>query len=107
MIDRDKYPSELAERFQVRMPAGLRDRIAEAAKQNGRSMNAEILAVLEQRFPAPQPHEELLKTIEDALTLANSSGNSAEFVAILNQFKQTLEALDEETITAISPRTDI
>jgi len=45
-----KYPSQLAERFQIRMPDGLRDRIAEAAKANSRSMNSEIVARLEDSF---------------------------------------------------------
>lgn len=46
------YPSDLADRFQVRMPAGLRDRIASAAAKNNRSMNAEIVSRLEGSFPA-------------------------------------------------------
>lgn len=45
--DDSKYPSELAERFQVRLPAGMRDRIKAAAEANNRSMNAEIVATLE------------------------------------------------------------
>lgn len=53
MTEDQKYPSELAERFQVRMPDGLRDRIKAAADANNRSMNAEILATLEREYPAP------------------------------------------------------
>lgn len=45
-----RFPSDQAERFQVRMPAGMRDRIAQAAKENGRSMNAEIIHRLERTF---------------------------------------------------------
>jgi hypothetical protein len=44
----DKYPSELADRFIVRLPDGMRDKIAEAAKRNNRSMNSEIVARLQQ-----------------------------------------------------------
>lgn len=47
------YPSETQERFIIRFPDGMRDRIAEEAKKNGRSMNAEIVARLEQSFSAP------------------------------------------------------
>ncbi|MGH2342560.1 Arc family DNA-binding protein [Segnochrobactraceae bacterium EtOH-i3] len=50
MSDDKKFPSQLAERFQVRMPDGLRDRIRDAAEHNGRSMNAEIVARLEESF---------------------------------------------------------
>lgn len=45
--DRHKYPSEEAERFQVRLPAGLRNDVRAAAVANGRSMNAEIVARIE------------------------------------------------------------
>lgn len=45
-----KYPSDQQDRFLVRMPDGMRDRIAEAAKKNNRSMNAEIVARLEESF---------------------------------------------------------
>lgn len=54
MSDSDsKYPSELAERFQVRLPEGMRDRIKAAAADNNRSMNAEIVATLAEKYPAP------------------------------------------------------
>jgi hypothetical protein len=48
----DKFPSQLAERFQIRMPDGLRDKIREAAEANKRSMNTEIVARLEESFEA-------------------------------------------------------
>ncbi len=44
--EKEPYPSTLAERFQVRLPPGLRDEIKAAAEANGRSMNAEIIARL-------------------------------------------------------------
>lgn len=40
-----------AEQFTVRFPDGLRDRIKVAAESNGRSMNAEIVATLEDAYP--------------------------------------------------------
>ncbi|ULB09132.1 Arc family DNA-binding protein [Cereibacter azotoformans] len=53
--DDAKYPSELAERFQLRLPDGMRDRIKAAAEAKGRSMNAELVAVLMQNYPE-RPH---------------------------------------------------
>lgn len=35
------------DRFNVRLPAGMRDAIAERAKANGRSMNSEIVQILQ------------------------------------------------------------
>lgn len=44
------YPSETAERFIVRLPEGMRDRIRWEAEQNNRSMNAEVVARLQESF---------------------------------------------------------
>jgi hypothetical protein len=43
-------PGRKADQFIVRFPPGMRDRIAAAARENGRSMNAEIVHRLEQSF---------------------------------------------------------
>lgn len=43
-----KPPSRTADQFVVRLPDGMRDQIAEAAKANNRSMNAEIVARLQE-----------------------------------------------------------
>ena len=40
-----------AEQFTVRFPDGLRDRIKAAADANNRSMNAEIIATLGDKYP--------------------------------------------------------
>jgi hypothetical protein len=37
------------------MPDGMRERIRAAAESNDRSMNAEIVATLEEKYPAPSP----------------------------------------------------
>ncbi|MGI3170649.1 Arc family DNA-binding protein [Pseudooceanicola sp. C21-150M6] len=43
------------DKFIVRLPDGLRDRIRLAAEANHRSMNAEVVALLEENYPAPVP----------------------------------------------------
>ena len=58
-----KFPSEEAERFQIRLPDGMRSRIRAAAAANGRSMNAEIIATLEAAYPPD-------RTIEDTIYFA-------------------------------------
>jgi len=50
-----KYPSELKERFIVRMPEGMRDQIAEEAAANHRSMNSEIIARLQGSLVTDEP----------------------------------------------------
>lgn len=49
-MSKDLPPSRTAEQFVVRFPEGMRDRIAEAAKASGRSMNAEIVQRLADSF---------------------------------------------------------
>lgn len=34
------------DRFNLRLPAGMRDDVAERARQNGRSMNSEIVSII-------------------------------------------------------------
>ncbi|MER8514806.1 Arc family DNA-binding protein [Mesorhizobium sp. M1060] len=48
-----KKPGRGAEQFVVRLPEGMRDRIRDAADRNNRSMNAEVVATLEEKYPAP------------------------------------------------------
>lgn len=58
------YPSRTADQFVVRLPGGMRDLISETAKAASRSMNAEIVARLQQSLEAKQSAEELHREIE-------------------------------------------
>lgn len=55
----------------LRFPDGMRDRIAEVAKVNGRSMNAEIISRLEASFNLEPlkdaKRDELVKLVNDAI----------------------------------------
>lgn len=44
---RRSYPSEIADKLQLRFPEGMRNKIKDLAKANRRSMNAEIIFILE------------------------------------------------------------
>lgn len=46
----DRSPQN-QDKFVVRLPDGMRDRIKAAAEANNRSMNAEIVATLEDKYP--------------------------------------------------------
>lgn len=54
-MSRKGYPSDKQDQFVLRLPKGMRDRIRVAAEANNRSMNAEIVAALEEKYPAPGP----------------------------------------------------
>lgn len=46
-------PSQTQDKFIIRLPNGLRERIKAKADESGRSMNAEIVQVLEREYPEP------------------------------------------------------
>jgi hypothetical protein len=52
-MERKPYPSEMQDRFVLRLPDGLREKVAAAAQQADRSMNAEFVRRIEQSFEAP------------------------------------------------------
>lgn len=46
-------PSDVADKFMLRLPDGMRDRLKQLAAENKRSLNAEIIARLEQSLQSP------------------------------------------------------
>lgn len=52
--DKTTRPHQGSDKYIVRFPDGMRERIAEAAKANNRSMNSEIIARLEASFEPPE-----------------------------------------------------
>lgn len=53
-MTRKHPPSADADKFILRLPEGMRDQIAEKAKANNRSMNAEMVLMLQQVMEARQ-----------------------------------------------------
>ncbi|WP_158606028.1 Arc family DNA-binding protein [Sinorhizobium meliloti] len=94
MSDKEKYPSELAERFQVRLPAGLRDRIKAYAERHGRSMNTEIVRVLEREFPPPWTIAGRVGELIDMLRTLKAGGATEENVEHLaEELRETIEGM--------------
>lgn len=60
--------------FGLRMQPDLKARVEAAAKKSGRSLNAEIVARLEQAYPAPRPNDGLLDFWLQAIASAIADG---------------------------------
>ncbi|HHH3471109.1 TPA: Arc family DNA-binding protein [Citrobacter freundii] len=75
----EKFPSQMQDKFTVRFPDGLRDAVADRAKRNGRSMNSEIIQIIED---AITPERETIEVRNSASRIASSSDSEA---MILNQ----------------------
>jgi hypothetical protein len=59
----DKSVGRESDKFMLRLPDGMRERIAELAKQNGRSMNAEIVARLDAALSGSSSENRLTSTV--------------------------------------------
>ena len=81
MTDSQKFPSQLAERFQIRMPDGLRDALRSAAERSGRSMNAEIVWRLERTLFDDEAgarndyHRRMLELVGDGVISGHDIGD--------------------------------
>ena len=58
-------PSDLADKFVLRLPPGLKDRLAAAAKETGRSINSEIVGRLEQSLERFSSIEHIAQQIDE------------------------------------------
>lgn len=68
--EESKLTGRASDKFMLRLPEGMRDKIADAATKNKRSMNAEIVARLERTFSElenPAPNKMILTSNFDAL----------------------------------------
>ena len=59
------HPSAVADKVMLRLPPGMRDRLAVAAKENGRSMNSEIVSRLEKSLDQFKTIEELVEKVKN------------------------------------------
>lgn len=87
----EKKPGRGSDQFPLRLPDGMRDRVREAAEANGRSMNAEIIARLEQTF---EPSPEYTSFGMGALA-SRLEANAEATEQMLHQMKPLLESLVE------------
>jgi len=79
------------------MPEGLRDRIADAAKRNVRSMNAEIVLTLEKAYPERPSLRSLIDAAEDYARFYKKSPSHARLENLRKSLMEIAATLDEES----------
>ncbi|AVS68918.1 hypothetical protein C8245_21205 [Paracidovorax avenae] len=102
-MSKELPPSRTAEQFVVRFPDGMRDEIAAAAKKNNRSMNAEIVARLQDSFIrthsshlAPPSEPYVRAVMESGIVYApRISDLLAEQNAKLRELLERVEAMNQ------------
>ncbi|RJT47248.1 Arc family DNA-binding protein [Rahnella woolbedingensis] len=98
-----KFPSQEMDRFNVRLPAGMRESIAERAKANGRSMNSELILIIDEALKNPftrAPDEsKLMKAYSDlACNRPSNEDEMAEWEEKMNTLLFNLfENMTEQT----------
>lgn len=85
------------DQFIVRLPDGMRDSISHAADQNARSMNAEIVARLEQSFDPSLMSEEMAEQVEALHQCESALKNTRDELAKANEIRELLGKYVEAT----------
>jgi ERCC4-type nuclease len=93
MSEKPPAPSNVADKFMLRLPNGMRDRIAEAAKSRKRSMNAEIVARLEESFGADAFQNEFSMFRKKSTVKNTRTGEEVEIDEIGGILKQAEKAI--------------
>lgn len=81
--------------YKLRLPQDLKDRIERAAREQGRSMNAEILMTLEMHYPPLPEAEEILPVLEGVLRMSDAGrlkGQWNNLYNLLHELRYRLEA---------------
>lgn len=86
-----KKPNDELDKFLLRMPDGLRERIKLAAEKSNRSMNAEIVATLEEAYPEHDfDFGSFMLTWMVPITKATSESERQTLIEGANNFLSTL-----------------
>jgi len=95
----NKYPSQEMDRFNVRLPTGMRDAIAERAKENGRSMNSEIIDMIGKALISPALNDEEFVYMLEVATKDHMSENDKVLAksALTQMAKNLTEKISSDT----------
>ncbi|GAB2205940.1 hypothetical protein ROS1_27560 [Roseibium sp. ROS1] len=100
------------DQFQLRMPPGLRDRIKIYAELHGRSMNEEIVRLLEREFPEPWNVDSRISDLLKMLLVIRKGGSDDRIIKLANELEETVRGIitgqvggvDDEAIAAMDWR---
>lgn len=90
----DESPSRFLDKIIIRVPDGMRDRIKRVADLNNRSVNAELLVLLERTFPPDTMIDEYLQDIAEIVGKLPAENRADAWRAVFER----LEALRNETV---------
>lgn len=100
-----KRPGRGSDQFPLRLPEGMRQRISAAAEANGRSMNAEIVRVLEREFPEPWTLEERVGQLHGLLAMLGKAAPKDAADDVIKHVHETLTAIATGRATDVDEET--
>ncbi|ABS49272.1 MULTISPECIES: Arc family DNA-binding protein [Yersinia pseudotuberculosis complex] len=89
-------PVSAQDKFMLRLPDGMREAIGERAKQNGRSMNSEIVQILQDAIDGEKNLTDLSLLIEKIPSNANSDEITEVFRKLVDQQNELLKKFLEQ-----------
>ncbi|MDI6025634.1 Arc family DNA-binding protein [Corticibacterium sp. UT-5YL-CI-8] len=105
---RGDFPSSKQDQFVLRFPDGLRDRIKASAEKHGRSMNAEIILVLEKEFPEPWPLNSRVQHLVDLLTAIRKVRGYDQAIDVLTaELLETVEGIASGRVPDVDEQTKL
>lgn len=102
---KEPYPSETADRYIVRFPDGMRERLKQAAADNNRSMNAEIISRLEASFGMDIPLVQgTVNTIQGVRQMAAQMDKALKALETNPNFMAFMEQAAQKRQKEIAPQ---
>ena len=85
------------DKFMLRLPDGMRDRIKAKADRAGMSMNEAIVWCLDQYFPAPRTFDQQLDELVEKVALLMGDDSSAGVDDLIDKIDETLAAISDKS----------
>ena len=93
------------DKYVLRLPDGLRDRIKAYAERRATSINSEIVRVLEREFPVQWPFDERLKQLGEAMSVLSAGKDDPRVMNLVEAFKETVAGIVSGRVTGVPVET--
>lgn len=93
-----RKPVQPQDKYVLRLPDGLRDRIKAHAKRYGRSMNTEIVRVLEREYPEPESLKDRLRDLMEFRSMLEQGAADDTLRAIADTIEVMLNDIADGTL---------
>lgn len=97
-----KQAAKDQDKFVVRLPVGMRDRIKAKADRAGMSMNEAIVWCLEQHFPAPMTFDQKVHELVEMVALLKGDGSEAAVDTLIGEIDATLSQISDKKLATPS-----